>query len=56
MINTAPTNDYFLRAELAKYKNEVKKLRDSDYYALVLRLERENVQLTRLKKIFLWSY
>lgn len=40
----------FLRAELAKYKNEVKKLRDSDYYALVLRLERENVQLTRLRK------
>ncbi|WP_431811711.1 hypothetical protein [Lysinibacillus sp. FW12] len=40
----------FLRAELAKYKNEVKRLRDSDYYALVLRLERENVQLTRLRK------
>jgi len=40
----------FLRAELAKYKNEVKRLRDSDYYALVLRLERENVQLTRHKK------
>ena len=40
----------FLRAELAKYKNEVKRLRDSDYYALVLRLEREYVQLTRHKK------
>ncbi|MBD8523237.1 hypothetical protein [Lysinibacillus fusiformis] len=40
----------FLRAELAKYKNEVKRLRDSDYYALVLRLERENIQLTRLRK------
>ncbi|UUV24206.1 MULTISPECIES: hypothetical protein [Lysinibacillus] len=40
----------FLRAELAKYKNEVKRLRDSDYYALVLRLERENVQLIRHKK------
>ncbi|OCX60688.1 hypothetical protein BFM98_02540 [Lysinibacillus sp. AR18-8] len=40
----------FLRAELAKYKNEVKRLRDSDYYSLVLRLERENVQLTRHKK------
>ena len=40
----------FLRAELAKYKNEVKRLRDSDYYTLVLRLERENIQLTRLRK------
>ncbi|GED64495.1 hypothetical protein [Lysinibacillus fusiformis] len=40
----------FLRAELAKYKNEVKRLRDSDYYALVLRLERENIQLIRLRK------
>ncbi|MGE7997712.1 hypothetical protein ACQKOF_03340 [Lysinibacillus sp. NPDC093190] len=40
----------FLRAELAKYKNEVKRLRDSDYYSLVLRLERENVQLTQQKK------
>lgn len=40
----------FLRAELAKYKNEVKRLRDSDYYSLVLRLERENVQLTNQKK------
>ncbi|MFJ7981098.1 hypothetical protein ACIQ1D_12485 [Lysinibacillus xylanilyticus] len=40
----------FLRAELAKYKNEVKRLRDSDYYSLVLRLERENVQLTIQKK------
>ncbi|WP_285400014.1 hypothetical protein [Lysinibacillus sp. fls2-241-R2A-57] len=40
----------FLRAELAKYKNEVKRLRDSDYYSFVLRLERENVQLTNQKK------
>ncbi|MEQ6354730.1 hypothetical protein ABNX05_08890 [Lysinibacillus sp. M3] len=40
----------FLRAELAKYKNEVKRLRDSDYYSLVLRLERENVQLAKQKK------
>ncbi len=40
----------FLRAELAKYKNEVKRLRDSDYYSLILRLERENVQLTKQKK------
>lgn len=40
----------FLRAELAKYKNEVKRLRDSDYYSLVLRLERENVELTKQKK------
>lgn len=40
----------FLRAELAKYKNEVKRLRDSDYYSLVLRLERENVQLVKQKK------
>ncbi|KPN95888.1 hypothetical protein [Lysinibacillus sp. ZYM-1] len=40
----------FLRAELAKYKNEVKRLRDSDYYTLVLRLERENIQLTKLRK------
>lgn len=39
-----------LRAELAKYKNEVKRLRDSDYYSLVLRVERENVQLTKQKK------
>jgi chromosome segregation ATPase len=40
----------FLRAELAKYKNEVKRLRDSDYYSLVLRLERENIELTTQKK------
>lgn len=40
----------FLRAELAKYKNEVKRLRDSDYYELILRLERENVYLTKSKK------
>ncbi|MFC9540398.1 hypothetical protein ACFTQ7_11015 [Lysinibacillus sp. NPDC056959] len=40
----------FLRAELAKYKNEVKRLRDGDYYSLVLRLERENVELTKQKK------
>jgi len=40
----------FLRAELAKYKNEVSRLRDSDYYSLVLRLERENVQLTKHNK------
>ena len=40
----------FLRADLAKYKNEVKRLRDSDYYSLVLRFERENVQLTNQKK------
>ncbi len=40
----------FLRAELAKYKNEVKRLKDSDYYSFVLRLERENVQLTNQKK------
>lgn len=40
----------FLKAELAKYKNEVDKLRNSDYYSLVLRLERENVQLTSKEK------
>lgn len=40
----------FLRAELAKYKNEVKRLRDGDYYSLILRLERENVDLTKQKK------
>jgi len=40
----------FLRAELAKYKNEISRLRDSDYYSLVLRLERENVQLTKRNK------
>jgi len=40
----------FLRAELAKYKNEVKRLRDSDYYSLVLRFERENIKLTNQKK------
>ncbi|MFE3575318.1 hypothetical protein [Lysinibacillus sp. NPDC059133] len=40
----------FLRAELAKYKNEVKRLKDGDYYSLVLRLERENVELTKQKK------
>ncbi|KOO51889.1 hypothetical protein [Viridibacillus arvi] len=39
-----------LRAELEKYKNEVKRLRNSDYYSLVLRVERENVQLTKQKK------
>lgn len=40
----------FLRAELAKYKNEINRLRDSDYYSLVLRLERENVQLSKRNK------
>ncbi|MFJ7951062.1 hypothetical protein ACIQZG_05960 [Lysinibacillus sp. NPDC096418] len=40
----------FLKTELAKYKNEVDKLRNSDYYSLVLRLERENVQLTSKEK------
>lgn len=40
----------FLRAELAKYKNEINRLRDSDYYSLVLRLERENVHLTKRNK------
>ncbi|MGE7946093.1 hypothetical protein [Lysinibacillus sp. NPDC093688] len=40
----------FLRAELAKFKNEVKRLRDGDYYSLILRLERENVELTKQKK------
>lgn len=40
----------FLKAELAKYKNEVDKLRNGDYYSLVLRLERENVQLTSKEK------
>ncbi|QDQ00979.1 hypothetical protein FOH38_11185 [Lysinibacillus fusiformis] len=40
----------FLRAELTKYKGEVERLRDSDYYSLVLRLERENVQLTNREK------
>lgn len=42
----------FLRAELTKYKGEVERLRDSDYYSLVLRLERENVQLTNREKNF----
>lgn len=40
----------FLRAELAKYKKEVERLRASDYYSLVLRLERENVQLINREK------
>lgn len=40
----------FLKTELEKYKNEVDKLRNSDYYSLVLRLERENVQLTSKEK------
>lgn len=40
----------FLKAELEKYKSEVDKLRNSDYYSLVLRLERENVQLTSKEK------
>lgn len=40
----------FLKAELAKYKNEANRLRNSDYNSLVLRLERENMQLIKQKK------
>ncbi|MCM3316476.1 hypothetical protein M3603_07265 [Rummeliibacillus stabekisii] len=40
----------FLKAELAKYKNEANRLRNSDYNSLVLRLERENMELVKQKK------
>lgn len=39
----------FLKAELAKYKYEVKKFQDSYHYSLAEELERENVQLTNEK-------
>ena len=40
----------FLKAELAKYKNEVNKHKDSDYYSLVVKLEEENAQLINNNK------
>ncbi|AMQ05004.1 hypothetical protein [Sporosarcina psychrophila] len=40
----------FLKAELAKYKYEVKKYQDSYHYSLVENLEQENIQLTNEKK------
>ncbi|GLC89513.1 hypothetical protein [Lysinibacillus piscis] len=40
----------FLRAELAKYKSDMKRLKDSDYYSFVLRLERENIELLSQQK------
>ena len=33
-----------LKSELKKYKSIVEKMKENDYYALVLRVERENVQ------------
>ncbi|NYF26356.1 hypothetical protein [Sporosarcina sp. JAI121] len=40
----------FLKAELAKYKSEVKKYQDSYHYSVVENLELENIQLTKEKK------
>lgn len=40
----------FLKAELAKYKNEVTKHRESDYYSLVVKLEEENEYLMNKNK------
>ncbi|MEG0385220.1 MAG: hypothetical protein RR642_10740 [Solibacillus sp.] len=42
----------FLKAELAKYKNEVIKHKESDYYSLVVRLDEENSQLQIQNKEF----
>ncbi|MEG0438955.1 MAG: hypothetical protein RR587_06920 [Solibacillus sp.] len=42
----------FLKAELAKYKNEVTKHQESDYYSLVVRLDEENSQLQNQNKEF----
>ena len=39
-----------LKSELTKYKSIVDKMKDNDYYTLVLRVERENVQLKSEKK------
>ena len=39
----------FLKAELAKYKYEVKKYQDSYHYSVVENLEQENIQLTNEK-------
>ena len=39
-----------LKSELKKYKSIVDKMKENDYYALVLRVERENVQLKSEKK------
>lgn len=39
----------FLKAELAKYKYEVKKYQDSYHYSLAEKLEQENIQLTNEK-------
>ena len=39
-----------LKSELTKYKSIVDKMKDNDYYTLVLRVERENVRLKSEKK------
>lgn len=39
-----------LKSEVTKYKSIVDKMKDNDYYTLVLRVERENVQLKSEKK------
>ncbi|WP_156450463.1 hypothetical protein [Sporosarcina sp. HYO08] len=47
----------FLRAELAKYKHEVKKHKDDDYYySLVEQLEQENSQLKKEQKVLKQKY
>ena len=40
----------FLKSELAKYKNEVNKHRESGYYSLVVKLEEEKAQLINNNK------
>ena len=39
-----------LKSEVTKYKSIVDKMKDNDYYTLVLRVERENVRLKSEKK------
>lgn len=39
----------FLKAEIAKYKDEINKYKESDYYSLAERFEQENIQLTKEK-------
>lgn len=41
----------FLKAELAKYKQEVKKYHDSYHYSLAEKLEQENIQLVNEKNM-----
>jgi chromosome segregation ATPase len=42
----------FLKSEIAKYKNEVEQLQQTDYYSLALTLEQENFELKKQQREF----